>query len=63
MPALQVSFVTNYSTGHALPLKVPLSVCSFMSPIALPAADFESRWSALDAPVRFVPSLCTTCFL
>ena len=56
-PALQISFISAPGTGHAYALRLPVSVHSFCEPVAMPAADFKARWTALAGAPREVTAV------
>ena len=56
-PALQISFISAPGTGHAYPLKLPVGVHSFCDPVAMQAADYKQRWTALAGAPREVTAM------
>ncbi len=56
-PQLQLSFISEPGTGHAYALKVPVSAAQFSEPVAMPGADFRSRWTALAGAPREVTAV------
>ena len=51
-PQLQVSFLSVPGTGHAYPLRLPVTVANFVEDVSMPPADFEARWGSLAGEVR-----------
>ena len=58
-PALQLSFISVPGTGHAYALKLPVAAHSFCEPVALPPADYKTRWGALAGAPREVTAIVT----
>ena len=58
-PALQVSFISTPGTGHAYGLRVPVALPAFCEPIALPPADYKTRWGALAGAPKEVTAVIT----
>jgi AP-2 complex subunit alpha len=56
-PALQISFISEPGTGHAYPLRVPVAVSHFCEPVAMPGADYKTRWGALAGAPREVTAI------
>ncbi len=56
-PALQVSFISEPGTGHAYALRLPVSVPHFCEGVAMPGADFRTRWGALAGAPREVTAI------
>ncbi len=56
-PALQLSFISTAGTGHAYLLQLPIAVHSFCEAVAMPPADFKSRWTGLAGAPREVTAV------
>jgi len=57
--ALQVSFISAPGTGHAYPLRLPVTVHNFCEPAAMSGDDFKARWGALAGAPREATSAIT----
>jgi AP-2 complex subunit alpha len=56
-PMLQLSFISTPGTGHAYPLQLPIAVHSFCEAVAMPPADFKTRWTGLAGAPREVTAI------